>query len=120
MVAKGVYQKLILIPSQDLVGKVGVTEGYGYTETGNQSKLLLENTLTIRDNAWCAEQLRANFSKHLINRRKIKNNLSDGLNEQIICARGELAKSVFTGEEGYKVSQCDITDKCTVPSIQNQ
>ena len=104
MVAKGVYQKLILIPSQDLVGKVGVTEGYGYTETGQQSKLKIENTLTIRDNAWCAEQLRANFSKHLINRRKIKNNLSDGLNEQIICARGELAKSVFTGEEGYKVS----------------
>ena len=120
MVAKGVYQKLILIPSQDLVGKVGVTEGYGYTETGQQSKLKIENTLTIRDNAWCAEQLRANFSKHLINRVKIKDNLSDGLNEQIICARGELAKSVFTGEEGYKVSQCDITDKCTVPSIQNQ
>ena len=99
------------ISPQDLVGKVGVADGYGYTEGGTQSDYKLTVNVTVRDNAWCADQLRANFSRHLINKAKLKTFLYNGLNDQIICTRGELTNSAINiGEKVYGVSAMKKTE----------
>merc|ERR1712012_11001 len=79
-------------PGQDLVGKFGKAAGYGQTETGYVNNFTLTANMTIKDNGWCAEELRAKFGKHLTNRRKLINNLPNGINDQILCTRGEQAR----------------------------
>ena len=95
----------LLISPQDLVGKVGIAEGYGYTEGGTTSNIKRTVNVTVKDNAWCADQLRANFSRHLLNKAILKSNLYNGLNDQIICTQGELTNSAINiGEQVYGVS----------------
>ena len=97
---------LSLIISQDLVGKIGAAKGYGTTEAGKENDFQITANMTIKDNGWCAEQLRANFSRHLTNKRKLQTNLHNGLNDQIICTRGEkLVDSIVkNGTKAYGVS----------------
>ena len=102
---------MILIIPQDLVGKVGTASGYGYTEAGSVSSYLIEANMTVKDNGWCAEQLRANFSTHRTNKKKLQTFLHKGLNDQLICTRGEtlINSTIATDDagdplQGYGVS----------------
>ena len=92
------------------MGKIGVADGTGYTEAGSQSKAIRQTDLTIKNNTWCAEELKARFGKHLINRAKIRNYLPHGVNKKIICARGEecLASEIITDLWGYGVSDMKV------------
>ena len=82
-----------------------MADGYGYTEGGSQSKQKLTVNVTVKDNAWCAEQLRAKVGGHLTNKFKVKSTLNKGLNDQIICTQGELVTSAINiGEKVYAVS----------------
>ena len=76
-----------------------MADGSGYWEGLVYRKV----NLTIKDNAWCADQLRANFSRHLLNKAILKSNLYNGLNDQIICTQGESTNSAI-GEKVYDVS----------------
>ena len=97
---------LYYISPQYLVGKVGAAEGYGGTEAGTVSEYKLTVNLTVKDNAWCAEQLRVNFRRHLTNKAKLRSTLFNGLNDQLICTRGDelIDSAIKIGEKVHGVS----------------
>ena len=92
-----------------MIGKLGRAEGHGTTETGALSKVGLTTNVTVMDNAWCAGKLRELFGKHLINKQKLKNTLSKGLNDQLLCTQGTLVNSsLIIGKEVYQVSSAKV------------
>merc|ERR1712117_377738 len=83
----------------DTSGKEATFEGYGYTSEGTPSEILKKESVSIIANDFCADMLRSNNSRHLINKRRIKTSLNRGLTDGIICTVGKYDESanLYTG-----------------------
>jgi len=63
-------------PRRDLAGLNATSEGYGYTEHGNRSDVLLTANVTIISNQLCSEILQANTSRNLGLKLKVQSKQS--------------------------------------------
>ena len=80
----GFSQPCLSDGASDVTGKDANYEGFGST-----TKTLRNESVTIIANDLCDDILKANNTKHLINKAKLKGTLSKGANEEIVCTMGK-------------------------------
>ena len=80
----GFSQPCLSDGASDVTGKDATYEGFG-----SATKTLRNESVTIIANDLCDDILKANNTKHLINKAKLKGTLSEGANEQIVCTMGK-------------------------------
>ena len=71
-----------------LDGKAAKSHGYGITETGLPSNVLLEVNVTIINNGDCADYITRNASRKAVEYRKAQDTLRHGINEEVLCTTG--------------------------------
>lgn len=82
---------------EDIIGKTATVQGYGTTETGSVGTLL-EANLTIISNDRCEDIIHHNVTKSDLFKGQLNKGLPKGLNNQLLCGRGEkLENGVFRG-----------------------
>ena len=84
----------------ELIGKTAQVQGFGITEEGDQSGVLLQANAKLISNENCAKYINHNISDDLIGKKKIKNALPFGIVDQVLCSMGELNEET----ERYSVS----------------
>ncbi len=77
-----------------LTGASATSEGYGQTENGTTSDVLLTVNITLISNEMCKHILKLNASRRADLRAKLFNSLQKGLNDQIVCSMGEYKESL--------------------------
>ena len=88
----------------DLVGKIGVNEGFGRNED-DESGVLLQTNNTIISNEECYEKLSELIEndESTYNRRStIHNTVYDGITSQILCTQGIEVEKCFPARPGRK------------------
>ena len=88
----------------DLVGKIGVNEGFGRNED-DESGVLLQTNNTIISNEECYEKLSEliETDESTYNRRStIHNTVYDGITSQILCTQGIEVEKCFPARPGRK------------------
>ena len=81
----GFSQPCLSDGASDVTGMDATYEGFGSTNR----KTLKKEPVTIIANELCDDVLKANNTKHLINKAKLKGTLSKGANEEIVCTMGK-------------------------------
>ena len=88
----------------DLVGKIGVNEGFGINED-DESGVLLQTNNTILSNEECYEKLSElieNDESTYTRRSTIHNTVYDGITSQILCTQGIEVEKCFPARNGRK------------------
>ena len=78
---------------EELEGKIALVQGFGLTESGEQSgEVPLQTNVTIISNLDCANILRHNISSNLIDKVKLIDEkhgaLKHGINDVLLCSTG--------------------------------
>ena len=106
----------------DITDKVATVQGYGFTETGEQGKLL-ETNVTVISNQMCKEILNFNVTGNDNNRKRLLQGLPLGLDYGLLCAQGiyNEEKRQFSdscqGDSGGPLTQKDGQDRTTLIGI---
>jgi len=74
-------------------------QGYGYTETGRTSDVLISAKVRVMSNADCAASLHGNTTDDLLLQSRLASALKNGVNNQLICTEGIYNKTldIYTG-----------------------
>ena len=87
----------------DLAGQIGLTQGFGITESLNDgSGKLLETNVTIISNEECYEKLNniiINKSDGYSQRHSIKQSLYEGVTDQILCTKSKIIAKNFCNKQ---------------------
>ena len=83
-------------------------EGYGPTLDGKMVDMAKNETVTIIVNDLCDDILKANSSRHLINKAKLKGVLKDGVTEELLCTMGKYDEDTGKYTVSTKPANCEV------------
>ena len=72
----------------ELINRIALVQGFGITEDGKQSDVLLQANVTVISNENCAQYISYNVSNNNINRKRIKDAAPLGVVSQVMCTMG--------------------------------